>query len=83
MEIKRKIQLGAGATIANSLLALTIMASPPALANPCSEISQVVGSSCGNANVVCQNLALPGCTVTSAMCNLIPPNKALYTCQYN
>jgi hypothetical protein len=67
MEIKRKIQFGAAAVIANSLLALSALAPLPALANPCA--NQVVcPGSCPTNLSFCQLIAQPGCTATSQIC---------------
>jgi len=83
MDIRRKLQLGAAAVIANGLIALTVMAPKIAVANPCAEIVRAgpIGG-CGNATLMCQSFALPGCTVTSATCTILV-NRPLYDCHYD
>lgn len=69
MEVKRKIQLGAAATvIANALLALTAMAPGDAMAACHAPINGCIQCNTGNPTAACQSLA-PGCTVASATCN--------------
>jgi hypothetical protein len=74
MEIKRKLQFGASAVIANAALALGIMSPIPAQANPCSPIVRCNVYLCGGAGgglAGCQAVALPGCTATSMTCSMI------------
>lgn len=88
METKRKLQLGALVVVANSLLALTVMAPRPALANPCTPIYACLGP-CGPtySPSKCQNIAKPGCTYTSYTCTpgQCPPSmiSPATTCYYN
>jgi hypothetical protein len=73
MDTQRKIQLGALAVLGNSLLALVLMASTPAHANPCSAIN--TGELCSQVTLAyCQAIAKPGCTATSVYC---PLNRAI------
>lgn len=94
MQTTRKIQLGAVAVIANSLLALTVLGPRPAFANPCAPIQQCIpGNTCTNGNytALCQSLAQPGCTTTSntcgfsGACDFDPPVFIGFqvTCNYN
>jgi hypothetical protein len=93
MEIKRRLQLGAVAVIANGLLSLMVMAPREAQANPCASINQcVTGNSCTNWTALCQQLAPSGCTVTSFTCQYdvpgCPINPPIFlgtqvTCHYN
>jgi hypothetical protein len=70
MLIKRKIQFGAAVVIANGVLALTVLTSQPAFANPCGEQAKCA-SACQNLSY-CQSIALPGCTATSVTCLRTP-----------
>jgi hypothetical protein len=82
MQSKLRLQLAAGVVIANGLLAMTVMAPRPALANPCAPIAR-----CGSCFPLsyCQSIAPPGCTATSVTCtpDACPPNKPLGQCLYN
>lgn len=87
MEVRRKIQLGAVAVIANGLVASVGMTPSPVLANPCAPIYRgSVGLACPfDAPTYCQSLAPPSCTVTSASCQFfnVNPPMSLYTCRYD
>lgn len=84
MDIRRKIQFGAAAVIANGLLALTLMAPEAAHANPC---SPQIFCACGGLSF-CQAKAQPGCTATGgAFCKqgsgfCMQPLSVTY-CEYN
>jgi hypothetical protein len=67
MEIKRKVQLGALAVIANATLGLTMFYATPALANPCTEQFYCAGLCPANLNT-CNSIAPAGCTATSDQC---------------
>jgi Pyruvate/2-oxoacid:ferredoxin oxidoreductase delta subunit len=72
MNIKRKRQLTAALVVANSVLALTVLTTRPALANPCSTFTAcglAVGFCPQNATSFCNARAPAGCTVTSFTCN--------------
>ena len=80
MHIQRKIQLGALAVLANSLLALGLTASYPAHASSCG-----AKTFCPCQTLAfCQSQADPGCTATSVICGLgtcpgnVPPAHCLY-----
>jgi hypothetical protein len=65
MDIKRKVQLGAAAVIANGVIALSALSPNVALANPCA--TQAFCGVCANLSF-CQSAAKPGCTATSFVC---------------
>lgn len=90
MDINRKIQLVAGAVVANGLLALTVMSPSLALANPCAP-KQICTPSCtippASNLKLCQNVAPPGCTATSFTCYYSNGCHAAFlwglTCRYD
>jgi hypothetical protein len=67
MEIKRKIQIGAAAVVANGLMALAALQPRAALAVSCTDRG-ICG--CGYTLANCQAIAPPGCTATSLVCAL-------------
>ena len=70
MEIKRKLQLGAIAVIANGLLALTLAAPKNAFAGSCNPYAFCF-TSCPSQTVqneLCGYYEPPGCTVASTAC---------------
>ena len=68
MDIKRRLQVGAAAVIANSLLALIAMSPNTALANPCAPKTACLGACGGQATAFCNFNNPPGCTSTSLTC---------------
>lgn len=64
MELKRKLQLGAGAVILNCVMALSAVSPQTALASAC-QPKIVYG--CGSL-AACQVYADPGCTAVSTEC---------------
>jgi hypothetical protein len=88
METKRKIQFGAAAVVANALLALSAMSPSPAFANPCAAKPLCLPGCLNQQGLlsVCQSVANPGCTVTSATCSggtCGPADFGIATCYYN
>ena len=87
MVTTRKLQFGAAVVFANGLLALTVMAPRPALANPCAVRTGCVGA-CGSQATGFCNFNLPaGCTLTSLTCNAGGgcgvPHPFFVTCHYD
>ena len=89
MHIRRRLQLGSVAVIANGLLALTLLSAPhQALANPCAEQLACVppGGTCNNNLALCQLGAKPGCTATGSICGgpgCQFPTWQRVICEYN
>ena len=79
MKTRRKIQFGAAAVIANSVLALGLMAPRSALATPC-QPKLFCGYQFCTGLAFCQGVADPGCTATSQTCEIIcgPSTLCLY-----
>ena len=67
MKIQQRLQLGAAAVIANSLLALSIMSPRLAHAATCAPIGGCVHG-CDAAQNYCASLTPTGCTLVSATC---------------
>jgi hypothetical protein len=96
MNAYRKIQLSAAAVIANSVLALGLVSSSPALASSCAPKQFCFGGAGGGVcptqaqiQQLCAFEAPPGCTVASWTCVIGPPGcvgsnvGAHVTCYYH
>jgi hypothetical protein len=89
MEIKRKVQFGAVAVIANGLLALSALDPGVALASSCPDLDVCLPfCNTEGINMYCQGSTPPGCTFVGTTCQDIvcggdfPLLWVISTCHY-